>query len=521
MAYPYRKSTYTKQAPKPTPTPQRIERTPSPYQQAIIDWLHTSNGNLTVVATAGSGKTSTLEMLAWELPSNANAVFLAFGRAIADELSKRLPFPASTFHSLAFKTIGAYYKQKTGRWAPREWMQANNLHTIIDDLFGRQYELRSVVIRLVGLVKNENETPSVSDDTLDELVYRHNLELPEGVRVSWTDVFADVRAVLDACIKNWTRAIDYDDMLWLVERFNLRLQTYSHVFVDEAQDTNPLQIALIKRITTPQTRVVFVGDHAQAIYGFRGASSDALEIVAREFHTQELPLTVSYRCPSSVVKLASEYGQIESAPNAKEGTVSYPQTYKLTQFIPGQLVLCRNTAPLVTVAYKLIAARVPAQIKGRDIGVSLVSLIKKLSRKNETLESLAIRVSEYSASESAKLLAARKETAAQSVTDKCESILALIDGMTQEDASGGIPSLIAIITSLFDDSDGRGKVLLSTIHKSKGLEANDVVILDWHLCPSKMARQEWQRVQERNLQFVAITRSKNTLTFVQTETLTD
>ena len=81
---------------KPVHAPAPVERPsykPSAYQQAIIDWLLTGEGNALVDAKAGSGKTSTLCMLSDVIPNNSRtrAAFLAFNRSIADELKRRLP----------------------------------------------------------------------------------------------------------------------------------------------------------------------------------------------------------------------------------------------------------------------------------------------------------------------------------------------------------------------------------------------------------------------------------------------
>ncbi len=490
---------------------------PSDYQSAIRHWLKNGNGSATVIATAGSGKTTTLEMLAYDLPGAAQAVFLAFSKAIATELSERLPFPASTFHSFCFKAVGSFLKQKTRIWPKPD---GNKTHTLIDARYGESIDdIRSAVVRLVGLVKNENGDQNVTDETIISLMDRHEIEW-ESSEFTYLDVCDITRQLLADSLTSLA-IVDFDDMLWMVERFNLKLSKFAYVMVDEAQDTNPLQRAILKRIMAPTSRLIAVGDHAQAIYGFRGASNDALGIISREFACVELPLTVSYRCARSIVQLASRYGHIEASPTAIEGTILSPESVSLTSFAPGDMVLCRNTAPLVQLAYKLIARRIPAIIKGRDIGAGLTSLVKRLAGKRGTLDTLAERLAEYQSAEVSKALARRQESKAQSISDKCESVMALLDTMTDDDRADGIAGLIRVIESLFTDQNDSSRVLLSTIHKSKGLERDNVLILDWHLCPSPMARQEWQQHQERNLQFVAITRAKSRLTFVSSETLQD
>jgi superfamily I DNA/RNA helicase len=66
----------------------------------------------------------------------------------------------------------------------------------------------------------------------------------------------------------------------------------------------------------------------------------------------------------------------------------------------------------------------------------------------------------------------------------------------------------------FFDEDVNGCVTLSTVHKAKGLEAENVFILDVSKMPHPMAKTESQKIQELNLKYVALTRSKSYLGFV-------
>ena len=153
---------------------------------------------------------------------------------------------------------------------------------------------------------------------------------------------------------------------------------------------------------------------------------------------------------------------------------------------------------------------------GRDIGTALINLIKKLAGKRTTLAELPERVAEYQERETTKALKNRQESKAQGIADRCETILVLIDSLTATDRAKGIPGLCAVIADMF--SDKRGKMTtLATIHKSKGMESSRVIILDAHLMPSKYARQDWQKVQEQNLQYVAVTRSLDFLAFVDSK----
>jgi len=92
------------------------------------------------------------------------------------------------------------------------------------------------------------------------------------------------------------------------------------------------------------------------------------------------------------------------------------------------------------------------------------------------------------------------------LNDKVETIVALSDGLET------INSLEHRILDVFsDDAEG---VVFSTVHKAKGLEADHVSILEPQLMPHPAASKEWELAQERNIEYVALTRSKETLVFV-------
>jgi hypothetical protein len=90
--------------------------------------------------------------------------------------------------------------------------------------------------------------------------------------------------------------------------------------------------------------------------------------------------------------------------------------------------------------------------------------------------------------------------------DKISTLETLSNGCVTGD------ELIGKLKMIFsDDSDG---ICLSTIHKSKGLEADRVFIIHEDLMPSKHAKKDWEKAQERNLMYVAYTRAKSVLGFV-------
>lgn len=491
--------------------------TPSSYQQRILDWLTTGHGSCVVDATAGSGKTSTLKLLAFNLPPQSTAVFLAFNKSIATELSAKLPAtcPASTFHALGFKSLRPLLVN-----FPRDGVNGYKCGDLFDQLYPNALspmhgKARPSVLRLVSLAKGAVLLPSqVSQDWVDETVAWFDLDTND------TDLPTLTSMVRDTLTRsNETRdLIDFDDMLYLPLILGASWPTFDFVMVDESQDTNAAQRAILHKLVAHGGRLIAVGDAAQAIYGFRGADSDAMDLIVSEFDAARFPLSISYRCPRAIVDAASDYSaNIEAAPNAKDGAILYPERFTVRDFRPSDLVMCRNTAPIIGAAYKCLVSRIPVQVMGREIGNGLKSLIRKLSTRGTTLGTLPTRVAEYQTVEVTRCMERRQEYKAQAIADKCEAILTLMDSMTDDDCLRGIDGLLGIIDILF--SDKQAAVKMATIHKSKGLEAQRTYILDAHLMPSKYAKQPHQIQQEQNLTFVAITRSLDTLTYITSDML--
>lgn len=202
---------------------------------------------------------------------------------------------------------------------------------------------------------------------------------------------------------------------------------------------------------------------------------------------------------------------ITSHPEAPEGLVKTLDHYSPDLFKPPSILLCRNTAPLIGMAYGLLQRDVPCTILGRDIGAALTSLVKKMRATD--LEDLCDKLRIWLTRETAASEAAGRNP--ERISDQFQCLVFFIDSLDEDSRS--VSDLLAKIDLMFSEDTNGGKVLLSTIHKAKGLEFPTVFILDRHLCPSKYARQPWQKEQEKNLMFVAITRSMDKLYYINSD----
>lgn len=481
-------------------TPARVW---SQYQQAIFDFVANGSGNALVIAVAGSGKSTTI-VEAMKL-ARGETIFLAFNKAIADEL-KRKGVNGRTFHSLVFSAVVRYCNQ--------DGPTLDKLRLIARDLFtfSESKMYGSFAQRMVGLARGMGfGIPGMTADTEEEwiaLAEHHDLE-PDSDGADFGEAIDAARRLFDACMAD--ARVDFDDMLYRAVKDNINLPKFDFVFVDEAQDTNPIQRAILRKIMKPGARMVAVGDPAQAIYGFRGADSDALGTLGTEFGCIELPLSITYRCPKLVVEYVQQWvPHIQAHDNAPDGVVSDLGTaWNPLDFMAGDLVVCRKTAPLITAAFRFIRAGVPVQVLGRDIGQGLKALIKRMNAR--TVDQLGEKLVGWRDRECAKAIAADDEAKAESIRDRAEVLLFMIDELVEGKRT--IADLEAGIDWLF--SDKSKAVTFCTGHKSKGLEAKRVFWLGRSECPAKWARKPWQRVQELNICYVIGTRAMAELHFME------
>jgi DNA helicase-2/ATP-dependent DNA helicase PcrA len=487
---------------------------PSAHQARFFDWVRDGRGSAILNAVAGAGKSTSVVQAQPYIPEGKHVILLAFNKDAADDLAVKLDRlreatgrvfanrSARTFHSVG---QGAVRKFLTNTVLNVDKNKVRDLaREVIDGSEVESYE--SFVCDLVSLAKAEGIGALVPDlpEAWWSLVRHHDLVLAtEGASEERAIEFA--RQVMRRSeIAARSGRIDFDDMLYLPIRWKLKLWGHDWVFVDEAQDTNPVRRAFAKLLLRPGGRLVAVGDRKQAIYGFTGASHDAIDLIQREFSAIEMPLSVCYRCSKAVVAYAKEITPyIEPFDGAPEGSVeSLPLSVAAPQLTASDAVLCRQTAPLIELAYGLISRGIGCVVLGRAIGDGLVSLVRK--QKARGIDGLLTKLEAWRDREVAKFTAKGEEGKADAVSDRFDCVAAIVDQLPENGRT--VPALIERIESLFSDS-ASGRLTLTTMHRAKGKEWPTVAILKPELLPSRWARQDWQLVQEDNLDYVARTRA--------------
>jgi DNA helicase-2/ATP-dependent DNA helicase PcrA len=497
---------------------------PSPQQADFLNWVSNGSGSCILEAVAGAGKTTTiLESIG---RTGGNVAILAYNKKIADEISEKLKSrgidwkqaQAGTVHSFGFKACRKAF--------PKVQVDGDKVSRLIVAEMGGKfaeahplYPARHGIAKLVSLAKQRaiGVLGHIEDTHLwYDIIDHFDLFSDRDNDLTEAEIFQAICMGQQILIGNnkVTDVIDFDDMVYLPLMRKVRFWRYDWVFVDEAQDTNPARRALVRAILAPGGRCVAVGDRHQAIYGFTGADADSLDLIAQDFNAARMPLTTTYRCPKKVVDFARRWvSHITAAETALEGEVSTIDIKDLLDRLDldgKAAILCRNTKPLVNLAFPIIARGVPCKVEGReDIGAGLVKLATRWKRVT-TLHGLEQALDGWEHREIAKALARKKEGRAQAIEDQCGTLRVIIEACRKA-KTDSVAAVVARINNIFADNI-RGMLTLSTIHKSKGREWDTVFWLDReNTLPSRYARQGWQLEQEHNLCYVAATRAQGHL----------
>lgn len=486
---------------------------PTPEQEAIINAAKTTSDNLLVQALAGAAKTSTLELIAKALPGRP-ILCVAFNKRIADEMAKRLPSHcvAKTMNSIGHTA----WAQHTGKRLTLAKQKMGDILKAMDLSRGETEELREIfgdVVRLSAQAKLYGYIPEGRYDDAYHLINRETLEevLAEAEFPGLAWHLLD-NMLIRSITMAYEGVVDFDDQIYMSTLFGAQLPKFPLTLVDEAQDLSPLNHQMISRLVADR-RIIAVGDAFQSIYGFRGAVSDGMDVLRSRFRMKEFRLSISFRCPKSVIRLAQKRAPyMRWADNAPEGEVidlagvfERRSADELLPWGPGLFpsacaVVCRNNAPIFSLGLKLLRAGRGITIRGFDISKRMIKILREFGDLDMPKEDLLIHLARWrsSALEAGKL-------SPETIEDRYACLVVFAE------ATNTLGSAIAHAEALFT---AEGPIELMSGHKSKGLEWNDVFHLDPWRIPSQYAVTPEELVQESNLEYVITTRAKRSLTLI-------
>lgn len=524
--------------------------------------------HLIIRALAGTGKTTTLieglkhifgmgekrfvpspqQSDVWDAmligPRPRSSLFAAFNATIADELRDRVPrgvgCQARTLHGFGYTAVLKAFKIIRD---PEDGARAAEIISEVSGVDLRvlrktQPVLLKATKELVSLCKANLvglEPGTDWDAELQTLIKRYTIEVEDQKERVFDLVPRVLERSKDVAADGY---VDFDDMPWLPIVLKLPIFKNALMLVDEAQDLNRCQQALAMM---GAHRLILCGDVHQAIYGFAGADSESMGRMGTllknaERGCLELPLTVTRRCGKKIVEEAKDFvPEFEAHPSNPPGKVDrarypiqerlegrqriryelpYEQTY-LPKVQDGDMILCRANAPLVNQCFRFLKRGRKAFIQGRNVADALITLLERI--ETPIMTDMLANLSDWHRDEVAKEMAQRNpsETKIEGIGDRFSCMRCFIDEAKPDIGQAWTPAVVRKkIDSVFTDNREAVGIKLSSIHRAKGLESKRVWYIQGFGRPDDKIASDWEREQEDNLKYVAITRAIEELWYV-------
>lgn len=471
---------------------------PTPEQHLIIRAALDTKDNILINALAGAAKTTTLELICKALPVMP-ILSLAFNKRIAEEMSRRLPghVQCRTLNSIGHRV---WAQTCTGKINLNTKKNYEILKEKVDalprgeriDAYDRFADTLKAIAKakLAGYIPDGKYTQAKRLTTTEEFWEQFDEEEVDKVLVD--------ESLAESIRQAYAGHIDFDDQIYMSTLFGGSFPRFPLVMCDEVQDLSEINHAMLERLVTQ--RLIAVGDPHQSIYRFRGAKSSGMAALREKFQMKEMGLSISFRCPIEVIKNARFRAPHMQWPTwAKPGEVVRLGGWDADSIQDGAAIICRNNAPLFSLAFKLLRRGRGVKLVGFDIGPNLLRTLKKLGPETLTRQEVMNAIDKW---EREKLL---KRKAEATVRDKAECLRVFCDfGDTMAE-------ILAHVEHLFKTA---GPIQLLSGHKCKGLEWDFVYHLDCWRIPSPYCQTEEDEEQELNVKYVIETRAKEVLHFV-------
>lgn len=490
---------------------------PTEEQQEIIDAFNTGE-HLVVQAGAGTGKTSTIGLIAEQMAMDEfRGVYLAFNKSIVNDVKESLSPEARrslmvmTFHSLAYKMARslpqfAELMEKFGdndntlphAEIARMMKVSKGFPYKKDD--GEQKYISPAGLISAALVAVSNYCQSDSYGVVSEHV-RQPMTMPNEVYPLYAS------RIVPLAQKIWDRDITqpdgkirfgHDHYLKLVSLGKpdildfLGLDDYAPIFFDEAQDARPAMSSMLRHQATSSDvtpcQLVCVGDSSQAIYGSFTGAVDSLPSFSGIDETNTLPLTTSWRFGSNIAGVANGLLDVLRAPirlvgNPQKNSSVYlcensldeesikrvDTTFGLktvnTRIRGVDAVLCRTNSELVVHADRLMKDDKKVFItSNKDYLYDLIADYNAIRRGDWSRNVPDMR--DFRDFNELKTFLEKKDVPLQYAS--LQSTLRFMERIGMQSVKNTLDNT--------EKSEKTADVVISTIHKSKGLQWDRVLI---------------------------------------------
>ena len=288
-------------------------------QKAAVE---TTEGPIMVIAGAGSGKTRVLTFkVAYLIQKGVepfNILALTFTNKAASEMKERIIHLVDstdarnvwmgTFHSI-FAKILRIESEKIGFPSNFTIYDSDDSKSLIKSILKelnldpKTYNPAAVLHR-ISLAKTNLMTPQDYNDDLELVAYDQTANKP---------LTGQIYQIYQARLRQ-SSAMDFDDLLFFTnvllrdnpDALYKYQQKFKYILVDEYQDTNFSQYLIIKRLAANNENICVVGDDAQSIYAFRGASIQNIFNFQKDYPDFRIfKLEQNYRSTQNIIKAAN------------------------------------------------------------------------------------------------------------------------------------------------------------------------------------------------------------------------
>ena len=538
----------------------------SQYQTDIIDAFKKTHDNMFISALAGCGKTFILTELSQYV--DTYSVFIAFNKSIQEELKTRITnpkFKTYTFNGLGYQIMSNNWeKMENERLKNQPNTKRKNIQldsyktkTMLSKIWSKYEEeinvlcfdeeddniMRESIATLFDLCRQRMVNINDEDSVLMVIEFYelfHGVSVPECICKFLNDLM-----LLDMQLFKEEGIVDFIDQIfltyilvkngeWVLEYWH----RFENIFLDEAQDVSTLQqlfIGILRR--SKNSRIIAVGDKNQAIYSFAGADCRAVDSLQRLYKTVEYELPVNYRCPAKHLRYVQRECNIpiKARPNAPEGhlyNIDYDEIFDYIQ--AGDCILARKNSDLCQIILELLQQGIPVYIRDEKLVNRLIAQINSAKKEINDMNNFPEYIENIRDKYKKAVIERTKKLQNEGVMDNTE-----VENMNFSDTNVDLLDCLELLyrnycsdykTNLkklndFDcfsryvrnmlKTDGtKDSIQCVSIHQAKGKEYNRVFILNNARVHYELASNPDQTQQEKNLSYIALTRSKDILFLV-------
>lgn len=540
-------------------------------QKEIFDFVRTKIGHGIIDAVAGAGKTTTIMECARHVPNPNSILFCAFNTSISNEIARK--FKSLGINHVTVKTIHSLGRQilhennNTGHPITleenkyRELLKSSEIKESIEPYVSDIVKINGLTINSFGennfavnnlLSKinsklidiNQKFRSTLTSENItdfEDLVIHfgifNEIEIAkENFAEELNCYFEITKMLLEAGNKlsGKTMIIDYTDMLYLPFKWKqLPINKFEFLFIDECQDLSKSQFAIATKYGKSNGRILAVGDPRQSIYGFTGADIESFNNVKLYTKATQLPLTICFRCPKKVIEIAKTIRTDIVGNKIDDGkifSIPFDEITKLAK--PDDLIISRLRAPLLLLVFNFIDKNIKVKIHDDEVN-EIINELKSIFKANE-LNSIIVSLNDQFIGLRITVTNRWKwiiEKNAERIIDSTERNLYILTENSflkkkldflekkYEQWKEECTTLLEVLKKIKEFITAADNAIkLSTIHRAKGLENSRVFILNYDELPFfRLHQKEWEKTQEINLKYVAVTRSLNELYLVQSK----